>query len=80
MELYFYIVKNGLRIEKDFFTELKRNHGHNKINQNEFGRFGVYHWTVPFFFGILSQIISKGMEHLVDHFSLQPVIGPAPAA
>ena len=34
----------------------------------------------PFFFGILSQIICKGMELLVDHFPLQPVIGPAPAA
>ena len=34
----------------------------------------------PFLFGILSQIICKGMELLVDHFPLQPVIGPAPAA
>ena len=37
-------------------------------------------FLVPFLFGILSQIICKGMELLVDHFPLQPVIGPAPAA
>ena len=34
----------------------------------------------PFFFGILSQIICKGMELLGDHFPLQPVIELAPAA
>ena len=34
----------------------------------------------PFFFGILSQMICKGMELLDYYFPLQPVNEPAPAA
>ena len=43
------------------FTEFNRNHSHNKINQNECGRFGVYHWSIPFSF-FLWNIITNNLE------------------